>query len=372
MSIDRRHFIVGALGGTLLATAGAGHLLARDATHFLSAADDEQGRHCLLGLGADGQVNYCLPVPYRAHEALALNNRLAIYFARRPGRESYVVDMERGELVSTLRAESGEHFCGHGCLSADGRHLFLSAYAYDRPMGVVAVHETTPPFRRLTHFDTHGLDPHQLALLPDGETLVVANGGILTHPDTHREMLNLASMDPSLVYLRIASGELVDKQRPPHPHISLRHLAVNSEGTVVIGAQDHAPDQEANPHPLVFQHRLGNSLQELSARAGDWRQMNQYIASVALSADGRLALSTTPRGNLISLWDLADNRLLRHFPVRDVAGASWNEREHSFLVSNGLGQLVYLRLEPEPQLELAAHARHLHWDNHFGLTGILV
>jgi hypothetical protein len=360
--------VFGALGGTVLASIGVARMMAADTTRFLSAADDDKGGHCLLGIRADGGLNYCLPVPYRAHEACALNDRLAIYFARRPGRQCYVVDMRHGELVSTLNAADGEHFCGHGCVSQDGRYMFLTAYAYERHMGVVAVHETAPPFRKLTQFDTHGLDPHQAALLPDSNTLVVANGGILTHPDSQREMLNLDTMAPSLVYLRVQSGELVDQQRPPHHQISLRHLAINSVGTVIIGAQDHTPGMEANPHPLVFQHQLGSDLQELTATSQDWRRMNQYIASVALSPDGNRVLTTTPRGNLISLWDLADNRLIDHFNVRDVAGATWVHDENRFLVSNGVGQLVYLRLTPELRLELAAHVPGLHWDNHLGLV----
>lgn len=364
MSLNRRRFLLGAGAGTLLVSVGAAHLVAADATRFLSAADDTDGGHCLLGLNAAGEPTFCLPVPHRAHEAIALNDRLAIYFARRPGRQCYVVDMRAGDLVATLEARAGEHFCGHGCISADGRQLFLTTYAYERRMGVVAVHETAPPFARLNGVDTHGLDPHQLALLPDQKTLVVANGGILTHPDSEREMLNLATMAPSLVYLDTASGHLLEQHTPPHHQISLRHLAVGPDGTVVIGAQDHAEGLEAHPHPLVFQHRFGGELQPFTATAQDWRGMNQYIASIALSADGRLALSTTPRGNSVSLWDMAGNRLLRSFPVRDVAGAAWLGEDNCFLVSNGVGQLVYLRLSPEPALELASRSAHLRWDNH--------
>lgn len=366
--INRRQVVLGALSGTLLAGVGSGGLLRADTTQFLSAADDDRGQHCLLGLTADGQLNYCLPVPYRAHQALALNDRIAIYFARRPGRQCYVVDMQHCELVGTLDASDGEHFCGHGCISDDGGLLFLTTYAYDRRMGVVAVHETIAPFRKLTQFDTHGLDPHQLALLPGGDTLVVANGGILTHPDSQREMLNLDSMAPSLAYLRVKSGELLEQVMPPHHQISLRHLAINASGTVVIGAQDHTPGIEANPHPLVFRHRMGEGLRELTAQSQDWRQMNQYIASVALSADGRWALTTTPRGNLVSLWDLPGNQLSNQITVRDVAGATWCSNKNSFLVSNGAGQLVYLRLTPTLHLELAAHAPNVRWDNHLAGT----
>lgn len=364
--VTRRRLVLATLGGGLLASVGA--RLNADSTRFLSAADDEQGGHCLLGIRADGHLNYCLPVPHRAHEARVLDDQLAIYFARRPGRECYVVDMHHGELMGTLNADEGEHFCGHGCVSEDGQFLFLTTYAYNRRMGVVAVHETRPPFRKLTQFNTHGLDPHQLALLPGGDTLVVANGGILTHPNSQREMLNLDTMAPSLAYLRAQSGELVDQVMPPHHQISLRHLAVSATGLVVVGAQDHTSGIEARPHPLVFQHQQGRALREFPAQPADWRQMNQYIASVALSADGRLALSTTPRGNLISLWDLAGNRLMGHFTVRDVAGAAWVSAENSFMVSNGMGQLVYLRIAPEPHLELATHTPGMHWDNHLALV----
>lgn len=364
--INRRRILLSASAGAVLAAVGAVHFTG-SSTRFLSAADDADGGHCLLGLNAAGEPTYCLPVPYRAHEARPLDDRLAIYFARRPGRQCYVVDMRAGVLLATLEAQPGEHFCGHGVVSADGRHLFLTTYAFERQMGVVAIHETVAPFARVGQIDTHGLDPHQLALLPNGSTLVVANGGILTHPDSEREMLNLDSMDPSLVYLRLESGELLEQLRPPHHQISLRHLAVSADGTVVIGAQDQTSGLE-NPHPLVFQHRSGGDLRPFDATASEWRQMNQYIASMALSADGRLALSTTPRGNSISLWDMADNRHVRSFPVRDVAGASWVPEQNSFLVSNGLGQMVYLRLQPEPRLELVSRSASLRWDNHLILV----
>jgi Uncharacterized protein conserved in bacteria len=365
--INRRRLLWGAGAGAVLASVGAVRFTG-SSTRFLSAADDADGGHCLLGLDAAGEPTYCLPVPYRAHEARALDDRLAIYFARRPGRQCYVVEMRAGALLATLEAQPGEHFCGHGVVSADGRHLFLTTYAFERQMGVVAIHETAPPFARVGQIDTHGLDPHQLALLPDGATLVVANGGILTHPDSEREMLNLDSMDPSLVYLQLDSGELLEQLRPPHHQISLRHLTVGANGTVVIGAQDHASGIEANPHPLVFQHSRGGELRPFDATASEWRQMNQYIASMALSADGQVALSTTPRGNCISLWDMAGNRHIRSFPVRDVAGASWVPKQDSFLVSNGLGQMVYLRLQPEPRLELVSRSASLRWDNHLILV----
>lgn len=364
--INRRQMLLGAGAGGILSVVGIG--LYRNGTNpesvqFLSAADTGS-EHCLLGFSANGQLAYCLPVPYRAHDARPLDERFAIYFARRPGRHCYIVDMQEKRIAATLVAENGQHFCGHGVLDKDG-HLLLTSYAFERQMGVVNVYEAAAPFRKLREFDTHGLDPHQLAFLPDGETLVVANGGILT---SEREMLDLESMEPSLAYFEAKSGTLLEQVFPPHHQISLRHLAVTPDGSMIVGAQAHTPGIEDSPHPLVFRHRLGGALQELGATAADWRSMDQYIASVAVSADGRFALTTTPRGSLVSLWDLESNRIQKHFSVRDVAGVVWAPEENSFLVSNGVGQLVYVRLRPEPRLELAAHTPQLQWDNHLVLV----
>ena len=40
-----------------------------------------------------------------------------------------------------------------------------------------------------------------MLLMPDGETFVVANGGIETHPDYGRAELNLETMDPSVAFV---------------------------------------------------------------------------------------------------------------------------------------------------------------------------
>ena len=63
---------------------------------------------------------------------------------------------------------------------------------------------------RLVHsgeLSTHGIGPHQVSWMPDGETLVVANGGIRTEAESRVEM-NLNAMEPSLVLMR-RDGSLI-------------------------------------------------------------------------------------------------------------------------------------------------------------------
>lgn len=364
--IDRRCLLLGtcALG---LAGAGLAVFAKRQHSLLLSAAD-QNDQHWLIGLEPDGRTRFRLPVPHRAHDSIWLGAGLAVFFARRPGRETYLVDTNQGRLVATLRPPDGLHYCGHGVLSRDQQHLYMTEYAYERQMGVVGIYQTQPPYARVGEIETGGLDPHQLALMPDGRTLVVANGGILTHPDSAREMLNPDSMAPSLVYLDTRTGRQLEQVKPPHHQISLRHLAVCPDGTVIIGAQDHTPGIEDNPHALVFRHRRGDGLQELATDS--WNRQRQYIASVAVNSDGTLALTTTPRGGLISLWQIPTGASLGHFPVKDVAGAAWVEQEKGFLVSNGLGQLLCLRTTPKPQLLQTGFNPNLQWDNHMSPAAV--
>ncbi|MCK0317313.1 DUF1513 domain-containing protein, partial [Salmonella sp. 15E65] len=88
-------------------------------------------------------------------------------------------------------------------------------------------------------FDSGGIGPHEVVLMPDGKTLCVANGGILTHPDYGKLELNLDTMRPSLAYIDAASGELLEKVElePALHRLSIRHLALAADGCVWFGCQ---------------------------------------------------------------------------------------------------------------------------------------
>jgi len=65
----------------------------------------------------------------------------------------------------------------------DGRTLFATETAIETGDGVLGIYDAAADYRRRGEVPTHGLDPHEVRLMPDGRTLVIANGGILTHPD---------------------------------------------------------------------------------------------------------------------------------------------------------------------------------------------
>jgi hypothetical protein len=102
---------------------------------------------------------------------------------------------------------------------------------------------------QIGEFSAYGVEPHDIALLADGRTMVIANGGIRTHPDKGTEELNLPDMRPPLVYVDVATGDLLEEHvlAPELHQLSIRHLAIASGDTVVFGCQYRGPEQDAPP-----------------------------------------------------------------------------------------------------------------------------
>ncbi len=340
------------LPGVLFAAAGS---------RIYSAASNSHKQHFLCAW-ADNQLLFQVPSPSRGHDVLLNQTQnSAIYFARRPGNWLIALDATTGEKIATVESQKGRHFYGHGTLSRDGRYLFTTENNVDRGgLGLIGIYDCADNFKRLGEFSSAGIGPHQLATLPDSDTLVIANGGILTLPDSPRENLNIDSMQPSLCYLDASSGKVLGEWRPPHPQLSLRHLDVADDGRVTVGAQFEGPKDLTLP--LLFSHRGESRLQAFEANDREWQAHKHYIASVACAAGQVLA--TSPRGNCLSLWK--DGKLLQREQLKDVAGAAYDSARQQFVTSNGRGQLVTLASN---KLQLTGRVAGLHWDNHMRITG---
>ena len=75
--------------------------------------------------------------------------------------------------------------------------------------------------------------------MPDSHMLCVANGGILTHPDTGRIKVNLHNMQSCIAFIDGRYGDLITKLRVPEKiqRLSLRHMTIDYHRTVWLGGQ---------------------------------------------------------------------------------------------------------------------------------------
>lgn len=363
MAIKRRQFLqqsAALLAAPLLGTGTAWAVANR--ALFLSAFSDRQDQHFVAVLDEAGVLLHRFKAPSRGHSAcLSRDGRYAVFFARRPGRWMMAVDLAAGQIRSPVAAASGRHFFGHGVCSADGDLLYVTENDYQNRRGVIGVYETGQ-LRRIREMGSFGIEPHELALLSDGNTLVVANGGIETHPDFERRKLNLPSMAPNLAYIDARSGRLLERVVPPHHQLSLRHLAVTPDDTVIVGAQYQGA--ETDDHPLVFARKKGGKLLPLTGQPlASQRSLTQYIASVTQCGDGKFALTSAPRGGRVSLWDVGQQSWIKDFNLPDIGGIAAAADGKSLLLTSGNGAIYSMAIgQWEP--ELLARRENSHWDNH--------
>ena len=368
--VDRRALLGGAAGGLVgLLSLHAAGMRGGAGPLFVGCRADAQDRHHVTAFDGVGHARFDLPLPDRGH-AMAFHPTRPhmVVFARRPGDFAVVVDDEEGVALRRIDPAPGRHFYGHGTFSTDGRTLFATENDYGSGQGVVGIYDVADGYRRVGEYPSHGIGPHELILMPDGETLAIANGGIRTHPDQGRAKLNLDSMKPSLVFADIAGGKHLDQAALPDAlhQLSIRHLAPLADGGIAIAMQYEGP--KSDTVPLVAIHD-GSGITKLQAPDEVQRRMRHYGGSVAVDRSGELIAVSAPRGNLVTFWDGREGRYLTSAEVPDGCGVAPTDRDGEFMLTGGSGDVLLVRPlagdVDQIQIPGLADAR---WDNHLRLA----
>jgi len=347
MAVNRRRFLAGA-GAALLpwpswAAPGVGG-------RFLSARGSGRQAQVTLFDGETG-ILASTPLPERGH-GLAQSGDHVVLVGRRPGAFLAVIDAGSGAVTRWIDAPTGRWFNGHAAFSADGQMLFTSESGPDGDW--IGRWSVGPGWQRLSDWACHGIEPHEIAVTPDGSRLVIANGGL--RYGSSGDPLSLPGTHSALVWLDAHSGALLARHSLPahHADLSLRHLALLPDGGVLVGLQAYGGRTEARPLAVVG--RPGQPLRPMVME----RQGQNYVGSVAVLRPGLAALSC-PRGNQVLLIDPARGQIRRKIDITDGCGLA--VRQGALLATSGQGGAVWAdgsgafdRL-PAGQLPGA-------WDNH--------
>jgi hypothetical protein len=327
---------------------------------------DGAGGYRFAGLSADGAPAFDVALPARGHSAALHPIRpVCVLFARRPGTFALAVDWETGAVLHRIDSQPDRHFYGHGVFSADGGTLFATENDFTGNRGVIGIFDAAAGFQRIGEFPSHGTGPHDIRLLEDERTLVIANGGIETHPDAGREKLNLDDMQASLAYVDTADGHLRGGWRlaPEWNRLSIRHLALGRDGTVVVAMQFEGSLGEIAP--LICLHRGENNLRLLQAPGEIALRMRNYAGSAAVDAAGRIAAVSAPRGNLVTFWGVSDGEFISSTDVPDGCGVAGSGVPDEFALSSGLSGVMLHNAATGRQRRLPSpFADSVHWDNH--------
>lgn len=367
MAIDRRLFLaMAAAAGLSPAAAWCGE--GPEAPSYLAARKTAGGFEVAV---VDGRGRKVLAVPLddRGHSfAVQPDGSGAVAFARQPGRFAVAFDLTGRTPPRAVAAAQDRHFFGHGTFAAGGRLLLATENDYAAGRGVLGVYDPADSLRRIGEFDSGGLDPHEVVLLPDGRTLCVANGGLLLHPDYGKLPLNLDEMAPALAYVDAATGDLLEVARLDASlhQLAFHHLAVDAAGHVWVGGQYHGPDTDRPP--LVGRHRRGHAIEMFAGPPDVLRRLRNYIGSVAVDPSGTIVATSSPRGGIVAYWDAATGDCLGTTEINDGCGVAPALRPGCFLVSSGDGRLIEAGAAGVAD-SLLPPSQTLSWDNHLRRIG---
>ena len=272
----------------------------------------------------------------------------AVVFEKR-GPGGCAVDLHARKVLAAIAPMEGHHFYGHGSFSSDGAVVFAVESHLDSGEGAISVRDGKT-FELLDTFPTFGARPHDCHLIEGGKTLAITNGG---GPVGSGQI-------PCVTFVATADRRLLEKHEVQGRAINTGHIAL------VSGRRDFA---------VVSAPREGmdeaSSLGGVSLRAGKkpWRHMDapaeitgqlwgESLSVVVHDKSGTVA-ATTPRGDLLTFWNLYAKALKKAVKLPDPRGVTLTLDGELFAIGYGpeasLALIDATTLEP---LERDAGSHH--------------
>jgi hypothetical protein len=244
---------------------------------------------------------------------------------------------------------------GHAALDSKARLLLVGESDVVTGEGSIGIYEAQS-LVNLGRLLTFGIGPHALVLEPTGR-LLIANGGILTLPESGRTKLNLGSIDSSLVRLG-PNGSRLGQWRLADPNLSIRHLAYVNPEVVGVGLQaDHrdAEDRARAPVFALFNGRTLDCADPADVPLGGYAGDITYLETTA----GPVFAVACTRAGLVALWD-GTGRYLAAFPLARPCALAASEQ--GLIAPSEKGEVGMLTFDAQPEWNVLTGAPA--WDNH--------
>ena len=309
--------------------------------------------------GGRWAVGRQLAVPTRAHGLVLQADGSVLVVARRPGDWLLRWHPQTGQ-TQWQWVESDRRFNGHVVADAAGQRLWTTETDLESVAGMVALRDG-PTLHKQAEWPTHGADPHQLMLLPQAlggwpaGTLVVANGGIPTLPETGRAKRQLDKMDPSLVALGADTGARLGQWRLPDAQLSIHHLALDgASGLLGIALQAEHADAATRTQAPVLALWDGAALRLCTGQP----PMGGYGGDIVALPGGGFAVSC-PRVDAVAVFD-AGGQFQASLPFKGAYALGRSQAD--WWVG---GAPAILQQPAGHALTGADGASALRWDNHW-------
>jgi len=370
VDLNRRTLLKG-LGSaiSLPVLASCGRLSYEDnQEHWLSAAGSNKDSFSLSWTHGLTKNTDSLLSGFRGHGLTKhpINKSIALMFSRRPGNQAILMDLKTKKMVGHFTSPDHLYMEGHGCFSHDGRFLFCTESNKQTHQGIITVRETTS-YKVIKEIPSGGIGPHEIQIMPNQNTLVIANGGLIK--DSKGHVINTQSMKSNITFLNYDLGKILSTYDGEHSQASLRHLDISNDGIVAIAMQA----QVYNPErlmPLTSLINKDGSKTVLNAPDHLLKKLNGYVGSVRINNKYRTAAFTSPRGDIALFWNIDNGVFLGQQFFHNVCGLTVSTDEEYFVLSNSAGKIRQIHASTLVEnTDLRRHFPSFQWDNHMITVG---
>ncbi|MEZ6194620.1 MAG: DUF1513 domain-containing protein [Planctomycetota bacterium] len=254
-------------------------------------------------------------------------NRIAIFEKR--GKGACVVDLAEGRVVRPLTTSADRQFYGHGVFSTDGRILFCTETDVENGYrGLVAMRDAKT-LEPMGEFESHGSEPHDLLLVQGGRVLAITNGG--DAPDGTRP--------PSVTFVDVEKGTLLEDLRFTDPEINAGHLAMTSDGDLAVVSAPRPgtfEDVHTASSGISFRPKGGELRTVVNPRTIAPRMVGESLSVAIDAATGTVGV-TNPDGDIVTFWDLAEGHLKGTLDVENPRGIALTANGAHFVVAHDGG-----------------------------------
>lgn len=333
--VDRRRFLLGmgsaVLSTTLLSSCG------RNQTQWLiSTATHDNGEHFAVAISPEGTLIAQVPLPAKGLDVLALPNKPghALIFTQQSNGRALEVNFIDERIEKSISSDSDTHLCGYGALSNNGQLLFTTENHSTSQNGLIVVRETQN-YTVLHRFESGGIGPREIKVLPNTQKIAVANSGISSHFAGTEKTLPPNLIKSNLTYLNAETGHITGQFTAPDHRQSIQHLDVSESEKVFIGM--HYYGNKKKRLPLIYSHQGNEMLKACSATQEQLERINQDTASIKVQ--NNLLAVTCPKGKCITFLNAESLKVIEQQPYEGAAGLALVNNK--LIASNEKGTLRF-------------------------------
>lgn len=245
---------------------------------------------------------FSMDVPCKAHEVTThpLNKNL-VFGSSKWGKEAYVADIEKKNVVAAINEKGSFVFNGHSIYSSDGQFIFMTMMDFDNYKGCISVRETKT-YKEVRRIPTYGVFPHQLKWKIADKVFAVINALPANKNEMQRSLFNL---------INVQTGDLVKS----YPVQSARnsHFSFSMDQKTAFIGRSTTMDDFSFYQSLNLETGLITRPDKWVARKEDKMECLSHI----FIEEKSLVAMTLYGANEIVIWNYKTNEVLATYPTQD-------------------------------------------------------